>query len=225
MIAIDGPAASGKSSIGKMLADKLGYLFFDTGVLYRAVTWAALHQKISCSNEESLTELIAKTIIEVGSPSQKDGRSADIIIDGQDHSADIHSQEVDSHVSEVAKHAKVRMALTTKMRQIGLSGNVVMVGRDVGTVILPEAEMKIYLEASAEERARRRYKEQTNKGEHPITYQQVLDTLLKRDYTDSHRAIAPLKAAEDALLIDTDGITQEKVICKITQYMELQQEL
>ena len=219
-IAIDGPAASGKTTVGKMLAECFGFLFFDTGLLYRALTWAAIQNKVSYQSEDMLIALLEKTNIEINPPTVDDGRNADVIINHEDVTLNLNRDEVNQLVSDVAKHAKVRMALTTKMRQIGLRGNVVMVGRDVGTVILPEAKLKIYLEASLEERARRRYEEQKQKNNDYSTYQEILANLQKRDSIDSNRTVAPLKAAEDAIIIHTDGLSQQEVVQKIKKIIE-----
>jgi cytidylate kinase len=206
IIAIDGPAASGKTTVGRMLAEKLGYLFFDSGLLYRAVTWAAIQQNIACDDEDALILLIDKIDLDVRSTQRGGRQSEDVFIDGEVITEKLHSQEVSDHVSEVARHPKVRMAITGMSRNLGLKGKIVMVGRDIGTVVLPEADLKIYLDASLEERARRRYEEQKSKGDQIITFDEVLQNVRKRDEIDSHRAVSPLKVAEDAIVIQTDGL-------------------
>jgi len=203
MIAIDGPAASGKTTLGKRLAEVLGYLFFDTGVMYRAVTWAVLERRIDPGNEEAVTRLAEQLDIDVCRPSVDDGRTSDVLVDGVDITWQVFSPEVDQYVSIVAAYPGVRKALTVQQRKIGLRGQVVMVGRDIGTVVLPEAPLKIYLEASAEERARRRFAEQASRGEN-ISYEQVLDGIRRRDHIDINRDTAPLEAACDAVIIQTD---------------------
>lgn len=217
IIAIDGPAASGKTTVGRMLAEKLGYLFFDTGVLYRAVTWAALQRGIACDNEDGLVHLIRDLDIEVYSTEKKGLKGEEISVNGQAISEYIHSQAVNDHVSEVARHPKVRMAVTVMTRSIGLKGKIVMVGRDIGTVVLPEADLKLYLDASLEERARRRYMEQVAKGDQTVSLEQVLESMKKRDDIDSHRAVAPLRVAEDAIVLNTDGLNQEQVVENILE--------
>ena len=154
IIAIDGPAASGKSTIAAALAHKLSYLYFDTGVMYRTATWAALDRGLAISDEAAVTKLTESLQIDVKPPSVNDGRQYDVLCDGVDVTWAIRSPEVDAHVSPVSAYPGVRSALTAQQRRIGLRGNVVMVGRDIGTVVLPEAPLKIYLDASAEERAR-----------------------------------------------------------------------
>jgi cytidylate kinase len=149
-IAIDGPAGSGKSTIGKLLAEYLGFLYFDTGVMYRAVTLAALRRSIDISNELEISRLAEEITIDVRPPTKQDGRNCDVLIDGRDVTWDVHSPEIDAQVSIVAAYKGVRQALSQQQRRIGLEGKVVMVGRDIGTVILPEADLKIYLDASKE---------------------------------------------------------------------------
>ncbi len=212
-IAIDGPAASGKSTLGKKLADELGYLFFDTGVMYRAVTWLALQRGIPIPDEAAISSLAEQADIDVLPPSQSDGRNCDILVDGQDVTWEIRRPEVDANVSAVSAYAGVRRALTAQQRRIGQRGRVVMVGRDIGTVVLPEAGLKIYLDASAEERARRRHKELLERGE-PASYADILAAMRQRDQIDSTRALSPLKAAADAVTIDSDRLDVSQVLAQ-----------
>ncbi len=210
-IAIDGPAASGKSTLGKLLADELGYLFFDTGVMYRAVTWAALERGIAIEDEAAVSLLAEKIDIDVQQPSQADGRNCDILVDGRDVTWEIRSAAVEKYVSPVSAYPGVRKALTLKQRRIGLRGKVVMVGRDIGTVVLPEAGLKIYLVASAEERARRRYNEVLAR-DGCGSYESILAVIRQRDQIDSTRAVAPLRPAGDAITIDTDRMDIQQVL-------------
>jgi cytidylate kinase len=210
-IAIDGPAASGKTTLGMKLAEELEYLFLDTGIMYRAVTWVAIQRSIPAQDEPAITVLAETTDIDVLSPSKSDGRNCDILADGQDVTWQIRLPEVDSNVSLVSSYAGVRKALTTQQRRIGLRGRVVMVGRDIGTVVLPEANLKIYLEASVEERARRRYLEILERGE-PVSFNNILLAMRKRDLFDSNREIAPLRPAEDAIILDSNGLNAEQVL-------------
>jgi len=211
IIAIDGPAASGKSTIGKLLADELGYLFFDTGVMYRAVTWVALQRGIPIEDEAAVTSLAEECEIDIQPPSKADGRNCDILVGGSDITWDIRSPEVEKFVSPVSVYPGVRRALTLQQRRIGLRGKVVMVGRDIGTVVLPEAELKIYLVASAEERARRRYKE-TLERNGVASYDAILAIIRQRDQIDSTRAVAPLRPAADAIILDTDPLDIPQVL-------------
>ena len=157
IIAIDGPAASGKSTLGRRLADALGYLFFDTGVMYRAVTWLALQRGTDVNDESAIAALAENAQIDVLPASKPDGRACDVMVEGRDITWAVRQTDVDRNVSTVATYREVRRALTEQQRRIGLRGKVVMVGRDIGTVVLPEADLKIYLDASAAERANRRH--------------------------------------------------------------------
>jgi cytidylate kinase len=216
IIAIDGPAASGKSTVGAAVAEKLGYLYFDTGVMYRAVTCLALFRSVPISNEEAVTALAEKTQIDFLKPTMNDGRQFTILADGKDITWDIRSRAVDAHVSPVSAYAGVRRALTQQQRRIGLRGKVVMVGRDIGTVVLPEADLKIYLDASEEERARRRHRERLARGE-SVEYDAVLREIRARDQIDSSRAVAPLKRADDAIYLDSTGLTVDQVIARVIE--------
>lgn len=210
-IAIDGPAASGKSTLALKLADALGFLFFDTGVMYRAVTWMALDKGIPFADEKTITKLSQQTSIDVQPPSQDDGRACDVLVDGKDISWEIRRPEVDANVSVVSAYPEVRTALTEQQRRIGKRGQVVMVGRDIGTVVLPEADLKIYLDASVEERAKRRYDECIARGEQ-VDFDMVLADLKMRDEIDSTRDVAPLRAAGDAIIVDSDNMSIGQVL-------------
>jgi cytidylate kinase len=214
IIAIDGPAASGKSTLGRRLADSLGYLFFDTGVMYRAVTWATLQRGLEINDEAAVTNLAESAQIDVRPPSKDDGRACDVLMDGVDITWETRRPEVEANVSPVSAYRGVRRALASQQRRIGLRGRVIMVGRDIGTVVLPEADLKIYLDASEEERARRRYKEITQRGDQ-VDYKQVLAGVRNRDEIDSTRTFSPLRAAEDAVIIDSDNLTADDVFTKV----------
>jgi len=219
IITIDGPAASGKSTIAEILANRLGYLFFDTGVMYRAVTWAALQQLGSPSDEDAVSVLAKQVVIDVMPPSQKDGRMCDVVLDGVDITWQTRRADVEAHVSQVSAYAGVRQAMTEQQRRIGRRGKVIMVGRDIGTVVLPNAELKIYLDASVEERARRRYEELLKRGE-PASFEAILAGLRRRDEIDSTRTVAPLRPAEDAVIIGTDGLSIEQVVARVMALLE-----
>ncbi|MFZ6021380.1 MAG: (d)CMP kinase [Chloroflexota bacterium] len=212
-IAIDGPASSGKSTIGVRLAERLGYLFFDTGIMYRAVTLAVIRKGIDINDEDEVTRLAQIVHIDVRSPSIADGRKEDVLLDGEDVTWAIRDPEVEKWVSKISAYAGVRRAMTQLQRRIGKRGRVVMVGRDIGTVVMPDADLKIYLDASLEERARRRYQELVQRGE-SVTLEEVLAGLKKRDQIDSSREIAPLKPAKDAVILNTDGLSIEEVLKK-----------
>jgi len=228
MIAIDGPVASGKSSIGKRLAERLGFLFFDTGVMYRAVTYLSLDELGGADDAGAVTALARRAHIDVLPPTVADGRDNTVLAiyapPGADASAPeavarditwaIRGREVEGSVSLVAAISAVREILTAQMRRVGLRGHVVMVGRDVGTVILPEADLKIFMTASVETRARRRFEEVRARGE-TRAYDDILANLRERDRIDSSRAIAPLRAAEDAVMLDTSDLSIDEVIAQI----------
>lgn len=216
IIAIDGPAASGKSTVGIRLAQDLGYICLDTGVMYRAVTYVALQQGIPIDNEEAITNLSETVKIDIRPTSVDDGRAHDVLADGMDVTWEIRLPEVNSSVSPVSAYAGVRRAMTNQQRRIAEQGRIVMLGRDIGTVVLPDADLKIYLDASVEERARRRYQEELGQGKKP-TFEEVLHSLNERDRIDSTRAIAPLKIAEDAIVINTDDIDADSVVKKIKE--------
>ena len=214
IIAIDGPAASGKSTLGLSLANALGYLFFDTGVMYRAVTWLALKLDMDLSDEAKVTALAEDTSIDIAPASKADGRACDVLIAGQDITWETRLPEVEANVSAVSAYRGVRAALSNQQRRIGQRGKVVMVGRDIGTVVLPEADLKIYLDASAEERAQRRYAEIIARGGE-ADYDELLAKVIERDRIDSTRDVAPLKAAPDAVTINSNEMNAEQVFEKV----------
>jgi CMP/dCMP kinase len=224
IIAIDGPVASGKSSIGKRLAEGLGYLFFDTGVMYRAVTFLALRELGSAQDAAAVTALARRAHIDIQPPTVTDGRDSTLLVGfgppgtGEAALEDIswasRGKDVENSVSLVAAVPEVRALLTEQMRRVGLRGRVVMVGRDVGTVILPEADLKIFLTASVETRARRRFDEVSGRGE-AREHADVLANLRERDRIDSSRAVAPLRPAPDAVVLDTTDLSLDQVLERI----------
>lgn len=220
IVAIDGPAASGKTTIACQLAQRWGYLFLDTGVMYRAVTWLAIKNDIKAKDQHALSALAEKVQIDVAPPSKDDGREYDVLADGVDVTWQIRDHLVDKKVSRVSAYPEVRKALTKQQRKIGLRGNVIMVGRDIGTVVLPEADLKIFLDATVDERARRRYDQRVERGEQP-DFDKILKRLIKRDKKDSTRKIAPLLAAPDAVVINTDNLTVPEVVSKIEGLIQM----
>jgi cytidylate kinase len=229
IIAIDGPVASGKSSIGKHLADRLGYLFFDTGVMYRAVTYLALRELGSAQDTQAVTALAGRARIDIIPPTVADGRDSTILAglgapdDGAAALEDItwasRGKDVENNLSLVAAMPAVRAILTAQMRRVGLRGRVVMVGRDVGTVILPEADLKVFLTASVETRAQRRLEEVAGRGE-ARDHRDVLANLRERDRIDSSRAMAPLRPAPDAVVLDTTDLSLDQVLDRIQRLVE-----
>jgi len=203
-IAIDGPAGAGKSTIGALVAERLGYLFLDTGAMYRAVALAALERGVDPDDGAALSALARDLRINIGPPTVRDGRAYTVLLDGRDVTWEIRDGRIDRVVSQVARIAGVRDAMLEQQRALAARGRVVMVGRDIGTVVLPDAERKIFLTASAAERARRREEELQARGEQRPR-QELLHEILRRDQLDSERAVAPLKAAADAIVVETDG--------------------
>jgi len=218
-IAIDGPAASGKSTVAKRLAEDIKYLYFDTGVMYRAITWVALDRNLDLTVDADITALAQTVQIDIRSASVDDGRDLDIFADGEDITWQIRRPEVDANVSVVSAFPGVRKALLHQQRRVGQRGAVVMVGRDIGTVVLPNADLKIYLDASVEERAKRRYKEALSRGD-DITLESILAAMRKRDEIDSTRAVAPLRIAQDAILLYSDHLNIEEVLARVKNFID-----
>ncbi len=219
IVAIDGPAASGKTTIANELAERWKYLFFDTGVMYRAVTWLALEKQIPTKDEPAVSALAEKIQIDVEPPSKDDGREYDVLVNGVDVTWHLRTPKVDAKVSKVSAYPAVRKALTKQQRRIGLRGKVIMVGRDIGTVVLPEADLKIFLDADVDERARRRFNQRIDRGEQ-VEFSKILKKLKKRDKIDSTREIAPLRVASDAVVINTDTLSVAEVLSKIEKYAQ-----
>ena len=211
LIAIDGPVAVGKSSVGSLLAKRLGYIFFDTGMIYRAFTWKVIKSDISPEDEQKLCELVTTTEFDF-TPSKEGTLS--VLVDGEDVSAKLLRPEIEELVPLIAKIAGVRQAMVSEQRKLAQRGKVAMAGRDIGTVVLPWAELKIFLTASTEERARRRHRELLKRGENS-SLEIVLADLKKRDEMDINRTISPLKPAEDAIIIDTENLSLKQVVDKI----------
>lgn len=214
-VAIDGPASAGKSTIAKILATKLNYVYVDTGAMYRTITLAAKKNGIAYNDEEKIKNILSQTEIrfEPSTPVQR------VFLNDTDVTEEIRSAEVTNNVSVVASFADVRSNLVNRQREIANNNSVIMDGRDIGTTVLPEADVKIFLVASVDERAQRRYKENVAKG---MTTD--LETLKReieaRDYKDSHRQISPLTQAKDAILVDTTGQSIDDVVAKIANIIE-----
>jgi cytidylate kinase len=219
VIAIDGPGAAGKSTVADELARHLGAMLFDTGAIYRAVTLAARRLGIEVSDADALTELARRTPISLRPASIDDGRQVDVLLDGEDVTWEIRTPDIDSNVSAVSAHQGVRSALLHTQRAIADDALVVMVGRDIGTVVVPDAGVKIFLNASAAERARRRLVDLRAKGI-DATFDSVLADLQARDEYDSSRKVAPLRAADDAVVIDSDGRTVQEIVREIESLAE-----
>ena len=200
VVALDGPASSGKSSVGAAAAARLGYRFCDTGLLYRAVTWLALRRGVAATDADRLVALVRE--VELAPDSM--GRLAHVTVDDADVTALVHAPEVDVAVSAVSGVGELRAALLERQRDLATSGRIIMAGRDIGTVVLPNADLKLFLDASLDERARRRIEE---RGADPegTEANEVRAQLRRRDEMDTSRAVAPLRVAPDAVVIRTDG--------------------
>lgn len=213
IIVIDGPGGAGKSTIAKRLAERLGFNYFDTGAMYRAVTYAVMKQRVELNQETALKQLLSTLAFKV---EMKEGKKR-YWVGSEDVTEAIRSHEVTQQVSAVAAHPEVRKTLVTLQRAFSKEGNCVFEGRDMGTIVFPEADLKVFLTARAAVRAERRYKEltQSEKGEG-----EVLQDLLKRDEADAGRALSPLRQAEDAHLIDSSDLSVEQVVDRIIGLVE-----
>jgi len=214
-IAIDGPAGAGKSTIAKIVADRLGYKYLDTGAMYRAVCWVARDMNISYADEAGLAGIVKDLELNL----DYSHGNTEVFIGACNITKDIRSLEISDAVPIVAQSASVRSALVVLQQRLSHAGGVVVDGRDIGTVVLPDAELKIFLTASVEERARRRWLELTNNGVE-IDYSELKKTIEARDYTDSNRALSPLSKAIDAVEIDTTGMTIDQVSERICELCE-----
>jgi len=213
-IAIDGPAASGKTAIGSALARELGYRFLDTGAMYRAMTWAALQNGIDPNDEPALSRMAERARIEVGDADDGSGEATSVAVNGEDSTPHLRNAEVEKNVSLVSRVPGVRSALVRIQREIARGGRVVMAGRDIGSVVLPDARLKVYLDASREVRARRRAEQMRHNGHEP-DLAALIEDLARRDGIDSSRETSPLTAAPGAVIISTDDISIEEVVRRI----------
>ena len=214
VVAIDGPAGAGKSTIAKLVAEKLGYAYIDTGAMYRSVAWKFL--QTGKAFEEAFISQLAQTMVIEFKPEASVNR---VFVDSVEVTAAIRSTEVTAIVSKVAAIGAVREAMVAQQRRMGEAGGVLMDGRDIGTVVFPNAQLKVFLTASVEERALRRYKELVAKEE-KVDLSQLQKDIASRDKQDSERAISPLRQAEDALLLDTSDMNIEQVTDKILQLVQ-----
>ena len=211
VIAIDGPVAAGKTMVGRQLARRLGFRYLDTGVMYRAITWLALRHATSMEDYETLGKLARNN------PIRLVGQDSDLVMVGELRvGPELREEEIDSNVSLVSQVSAVRRALVSQQRKLASEGKIVMVGRDIGTVVLPDADLKVFISASLEERARRRWRELLDQGLQ-ADFQRILEETKARDDLDSHRADSPLIPAEDAWLVDTESRTVDEVVDLILQ--------
>lgn len=206
-VAIDGPASAGKSTVAKLVANQMNYIYCDTGAMYRAITYKVLTSGIGLSNDDKITEIAQNSVITF-EPTE-DGQK--VFIDGEEITEAIRKEDVTNSVSTVAAIEAVRTELSNQQQTLAANGGIVMDGRDIGTTVLPEAEVKIFLIASVEQRAERRYKENIAKGINTPLEQLKLE-IEARDYKDSHRKVSPLTKSEDAIEIDTTALTIDEVV-------------
>ncbi len=212
-VAIDGPAAAGKSTIAKKVAEKLGYVYIDTGAMYRCVTLLALQKGVDPQDEKAVEQLLPEINIDM-KPNHV------VLLNGRDVSKDIRSRNVADNVSYIASYKNIRLFLVDLQRKLAKNVSVVMDGRDIGTYVLPDANVKIFQVASVATRAQRRYKENLEKGI-KCTLEEVEEELKKRDYIDSHRSFAPLKQADDAYMLDTSYMTIDEVVTKVIDIIHM----
>jgi cytidylate kinase len=214
IIAIDGPAGAGKSSVTKEVARQLGFACMDTGAMYRSIAWKALEEGVSLDDAEALTALANAHQIEFAHD-EGDPSPSHVYIDGTEITSDIRTARIDKSVSKVSSVPGVRAALVAQQQRMGAEGSYVVEGRDIGTVVFPKAELKIFLTASAEERARRRVAQNLERGVGSTNYEEVLADIVKRDELDSSRETSPLKPAEDAVLVDSTDAPIDQIIARI----------
>lgn len=209
-IAIDGPAGAGKSTVASLVANRLGFKYIDTGAMYRAVTWDVLQSNIALDDVETIARLVSEMDLVL----EETAEGIRVLVNGENVTEAIRSQQVTSHVSKIAGISAVREILVRKQKKMAEAGGVVMDGRDIGTKVLPDAELKVFLTASIKERAERRFTEMKMKGLH-TQLDQLEREIIQRDQWDSHRPVSPLKKAPDAVVIDTTGMSIEQVVEKI----------
>lgn len=215
VIAVDGPAASGKSTVSQLVAQRLNFLFLDTGCMYRAVTYAVLQQGIEVADETAVAALAQNLELDIQAADRStDGRHYTVFLNGQDITWQIRSPDVDKNVSQISSYLSVRQEMVSRQRAFGHRGQIVMVGRDIGTVVMPEAPLKFYITASAEERAQRRWRDRQQQGHHD-SYESILADVIRRDKIDSTREHSPLRPAADAIILDTTDQTADEIVEKI----------
>jgi cytidylate kinase len=214
IITIDGPAGAGKSTVSKILAKKLGYVYLDTGALYRALAYRALKSGVKIDDESALVDLCSNTKVSL---KNSDGQMK-VYLDGEDVEGKIRTEEVGFAASKISSFALVRQALLSLQREVGSQGGVVAEGRDMGSVVFPHADYKFFLDAGIEERIRRRFKELLERGEN-VRYETIREDMMRRDYQDKTRRIAPLKEPDGAVKINSDHLTVDQVVEKIMSYI------
>lgn len=216
VVAIDGPAGSGKGTVTKIVGEKLGLVYIDTGAMYRCVALKALRNKINSTEIEKIEEFLKDIKIEI----KREGQTQIIFLDGEDVSNQIRTTMVDDCVAKFAALACVRNKVTPLQRKMGETQDIIMEGRDIGTTVFPNADVKIYLDASVEERANRRYKQDIEKGMQ-VSYEEILESIKQRHKLETEREISPLVQAEDAIYIDSSNMTIEEVVNKVIEIINM----
>ena len=216
IVAVDGPAGSGKGTITKIVADRMNLVSIDTGAMYRCVALEMINKNIEIEELDKIKEILNEIKIEL----KRENDIPKVYLNGEDVSRDIRTESVTKLVSPVSKIKEVRDKLTQWQREMGQNQDIIMEGRDIGTNVFPNANAKIYLDAKPEERARRRFKQNQEEGITGMTYEEILENVKQRDFNDSHREIAPLKKADDAILVDSTELTIEQVVNKIIEIIE-----
>lgn len=216
VVAVDGPAGSGKGTITKIVADKMNLVSIDTGAMYRCVALEMIKRNITIEEIDKINVILEEIKIEL----RRENDAPKVYLNGEDVSRDIRTEEVTKFVSPVSKIREVREKLTEWQRQMGQSQNIIMEGRDIGTTVFPDADVKIYLDAMPEERARRRYKQNIESGISDMSYDQILESVKQRDYADFNREISPLRKAEDAIVVDSTNMTIDEVVQSISDIIK-----
>ena len=219
IIAIDGLSGVGKSTIAKLVAEKLGILYIDTGAIYRAITWKVLESHLNLEDESSILKMIKRTKIIFKHITHQKKQPFKLFLDKEDVTRKIRSPRIDKHVSDIAKLPKIRSELITLQRRLAKNGNIVMEGRDIGSTILINADLKFFFIASVEERANRRFRELKEKG-YKITYEEVKEQLNNRDHIDSKRQSSPLKKSKDAIVIDSTNKSIKEVLNDVLYFVD-----
>ena len=208
VVAVDGPAGSGKGTITKIVADKMDLVSIDTGAMYRCVALEMINRNVSMDEIDKIKDILEEIKIEL----KRENDTPKVYLNGKDVSREIRTESVTKFVSPVSKIKEIREKLTEWQREMGQNQNIIMEGRDIGTTVFPNADVKIYLDATPEERARRRFEQNKQEGITGMTYEEILENVKQRDYNDSNREIAPLRKAEDAILVDSTNMTIDEVV-------------
>ena len=216
VVAVDGPAGSGKGTITKIVADKMDLVSIDTGAMYRCVALEMINRNVTMDELDKIKVILEEIKIEL----KKENDMPKVYLNGEDVSREIRTENVTKLVSPVSKIKEVREKLTHWQREMGQNQNIIMEGRDIGTTVFPNADVKIYLDAKPEERARRRFKQNQEEGITGMTYEEILENVKQRDFNDSHREIAPLRKAEDAILVDSTNMPIDEVVQTIIEIIK-----